>query len=187
MNLSNSAAILISGLTGSRERKSNRAHSLSAEVTRLFDQFRSPLFRYVLSLGLGTGDAEEVIQETFLALFQHLSQGKPRTNLRAWIFQVAHNLAVDMRTRRPAVAETADGFDWLDPSPTPEDQAVALQREQRLSAVVHALPEQERACLALRAEGLRYREIARILGISLGSVSGSLKRSLEKLARVYER
>jgi RNA polymerase sigma-70 factor (ECF subfamily) len=50
-------------------------------------------------------------------------------------------------------------------------------------AVLHALPEQDQACLYLRAEGLRYREIADVLDISLGSVSISLTRSLARLHR----
>ncbi len=52
---------------------------------------------------------------------------------------------------------------------------------------MRALPEQDRACLALRAEGIRYREIAEILGVSLGTVALSLERSLAKLSRVQER
>jgi len=53
--------------------------------------------------------------------------------------------------------------------------------------VVAALGEQDRSCLALRAEGLRYREIAKILEISLGAVSISLARSLARIARAVER
>jgi RNA polymerase sigma-70 factor (ECF subfamily) len=45
------------------------------------------------------------------------------------------------------------------------------------------LPEQDRCCLGLRAEGLRYREIAKVLGMSLGAVSVSLQRSLARLGR----
>jgi RNA polymerase sigma-70 factor (ECF subfamily) len=51
-------------------------------------------------------------------------------------------------------------------------------------AVVRVLPETDRCCLLLRAEGLRYRDIARALGISLGAVSLSLGRSLARLANV---
>jgi RNA polymerase sigma-70 factor, ECF subfamily len=65
----------------------------------------------------------------------------------------------------------------------PEQQAAAAQRQTCLESIVRALPEQDRWCLALRAEGLRYREIAEVLGISLGSVSGSLARSLGRLVR----
>ena len=52
-----------------------------------------------------------------------------------------------------------------------------------LLAVVQALPEQDRRCLYLRAEGLRYRDITEVLGMSLGAVAQSLARSLERLHR----
>src|ERR1700744_3949871 len=64
------------------------------EVLRLFEEFRDPLLRYGLSLGLAAHDAEEVVQETFLALFRHLQQGRSRENLRGWLFRVTHNLAL---------------------------------------------------------------------------------------------
>ena len=54
-------------------------------------------------------------------------------------------------------------------------------------SVVQALPEQSRWCLYLRAEGLRYREIAEVLGMSLGAVSLSLERSLALIARAAQR
>jgi RNA polymerase sigma-70 factor (ECF subfamily) len=57
----------------------------------------------------------------------------------------------------------------------------------RLAAVLRALPERDRRCLTLRAEGLRYREIAGTLAISLGAVSLSLTRSLARIARAAER
>ena len=66
---------------------------------RLFDQFRNPLLRYALSLGISVHDAEEVTQEVFLALFRRLQLGRPRKNLRGWIFRVAHNLVSGNGTR----------------------------------------------------------------------------------------
>ena len=74
----------------------------------------------------------------------------------------------------------------LDTNPSPEDQAASSQRRQRVLAVVRALPEQDRRCLILRAEGLRYREIAEVLDISLGAVSLSLERSLTRLTRAAQ-
>lgn len=160
--------------------------TLEEEVTGLFEQLRNPLFRYLLSLGLSTQDGEEVIQESFLALFQHLKNGKPRDNLRGWIFRVGHNRALKLRRRHRSQPVQAEGG-AVDGSPDPEQQALHSQRQRRLSAVVRALPKQDRACLALRAEGIRYREIAEILGVSLGAVALSLERSLAKLSRVQER
>jgi RNA polymerase sigma-70 factor (ECF subfamily) len=164
---------------------------LEAEVVALFDQFRERLMRYLYTLGLTLPDSEEVIQEVFLSLFQHLQRGKSRENLRGWLFRVAHNLALKRRYRNRRIlevpAETATEQMALDPAPNPESQLVHSQTQQRLLAVVQALSEQDRRCLVLRAEGLRYREIAGILDMSLGAVSISLARSLARIARSAER
>jgi len=72
-------------------------------------------------------------------------------------------------------------------SPRSRKAALSADRQRRLLAVFEALSEQDRACLRLRAEGLRYREIARVLGISLGAVSISLTRSLARLMCADER
>jgi RNA polymerase sigma-70 factor (ECF subfamily) len=71
----------------------------------------------------------------------------------------------------------------VDPSPSPEEQISSTQRQRRLLAVVDALPNDDQSCLRLRAEGLRYREIAAVLNMSLGAVSISLTRSLARLMR----
>lgn len=157
---------------------------LEAELETLFCRFRVPLLRYLHSFGLPVQDSEEVVQETFLALFQHLRQGKPRTNLQGWLFRVAHNLGLKRCQGRRLEADVQDGWD---PRPNPEQQAAGRQRQRRLQNIVRALPEQDRRCLFLRAEGLRYREIAQVLGISLGAVAQSLERSLARLSRASER
>jgi RNA polymerase sigma-70 factor (ECF subfamily) len=170
---------------------SRKPSEIEREVIHLFDQFRIPLLRYTLALGLPVDDGEEVVQEVFLALFRHLSLGKSGQNLRGWIFCVAHNLALKQRqcnhrSRGDRAPDETSADSQADPSPNPEDQAVATQRRRRMLNIVHALPEQDQCCLRLRAEGLRYREIARVLGISLGGVSLSLSRSLARLMRADE-
>src|SRR5271170_3538325 len=160
--------------------------AVEEEVMLLFDQLRNRLLRYVLSLGVHAHDGEDIIQEVFLSLFRHLQLGRSRTNLRGWIFRVAHNLALKLRyaNRRWPEATASDltvAERRHNPSPNPEEQVSSIQRRRRLLAVVDALPEDDRSCLRLRAEGLRYREIAATLGISLGAVSTSLTRSLARL------
>ena len=166
-----------------------RSTALETEVVRHFDLLREPLLRYLLTFGMAVADGEEVVQETFLALFQHLQRGGPRTNLRGWIFRVAHNLGLKRRYRTIRDAAPAESRpDWMvDPSPGPEEQFLRGEAQQRLWGVLTVLPEQDRRCLMLRAEGLRYREIAEVLEISLGAVSLSLARSLARLARAVER
>src|SRR5271163_3602023 len=81
---------------------------IECEVISLFDQFRNPLLRYVLSFGLSVNDAEEVTQDVFLALFRHLQRGKSRHNLPGWIFRVAHNLALKQRAANKKLQDTLD-------------------------------------------------------------------------------
>lgn len=159
-----------------------------SEVIGLFDEYRSRLLRYVLSIGLTVYHGEEIVQEVFLALFRHLRLGRPKDNLRGWIFRVAHNLALKERMSeqtRPDRAELDElvAAAQVDPEPNPEQQFAFRQRHTQLLAAVRALPERDQYCLHLRAEGLRYREIAEVLGMSLGAVSISLSRSLAKLER----
>lgn len=162
------------------------AYETVEEVVDLFNQFRNPLLRYVSALGLSLHDGEEVVQDVFLALFQHLKQAKPRTNLQGWLFRVAHNLALKQRMRngrknQVQCEETSAGH-YFAPELNPEEEFAGVQRRQRLLEAVAALTETDRCCLYLRAEGLRYRQIAEVVGISLGGVSLSLARSLNRLA-----
>ncbi len=157
------------------------------EVAELFAQLRSPVLRYLLTFDLPVHDGEEVLQEVFLALFQHLQRGGGRSHLRGWVFRVAYNLALKWRQENQRqLTNTADSLadEHHDPSLNPEQQFAFVQHKARIRAVMRALPEIDRGCLALRAEGLRYREIAEILGMSLGAVSQSLARSLARFHQV---
>ncbi len=160
---------------------------LESVVIRLFDQFQGRVLSYILNCGLPFHDAEDIVQETFLALFRHLELGRPRTNLNGWLFRVAHNLALKRRTTTQATERNL-----LDESvlaqhpcerPNAEEELSFSQTQQRLRAVLKALPEQDKRCLYLRAEGLKYRQIADILDISIGGVSMSLSRSLARIMR----
>ena len=168
------------------------AGEIETEVMTLFEQYRVPLLRYAVSFGVPVSDAEEIVQEVFLSLFRHLSLGRSRQNLRGWIFRVAHNLTLKQRLANQKLAQrtAADvsvAEEHADPAPGPEEQMSAVQRRNRLQAVVQALPQIDQHCLRLRAEGLRYREIATVVGVSLGAVSISLTRSLARLARADSR
>jgi RNA polymerase sigma-70 factor (ECF subfamily) len=157
------------------------------EVLHLFDTLRTSLLRYATSFGLATQDAEDILQEVFLALFHHLHRGRPRHNLHGWLFRVTHNLALKRRTRLGRQLTLSDAAifseDVADGALSPEAQLLLVERRRRLLAVFRALPERDRQCLQLRAEGLPYREIARVLDISLGSVSAVIARSLARIAR----
>jgi RNA polymerase sigma-70 factor, ECF subfamily len=189
MTVPESGLSLFRVLTGATKSAAQPDYAdVEAEVVCLFDEHRISLLRYVLSIGLSVHDGEEIVQDVFLALFRHLQLGRPRDNLRGWIFRVAHNLALKEREAshmRPDSAELDEvvAARHVDPSPSPEQQLAFSQRQQLLLTALSALPSRDQFCLHLRAEGLRYREIAEVLDMSLGAVANSLARSVARLGR----
>jgi RNA polymerase sigma-70 factor (ECF subfamily) len=159
---------------------------LEEEVLDLHDQLRVRLLRYAVSLGLNGHDAEDVIQEVFLALFRHLRAGRSRANLAGWAFRVTHNLSLKKRIRYRAEdgANKSASSMWAEAlAESPEEELIFNERHRHLRRVFDALPEADRLCIQLRAEGLKYREISEILGISLGGVANCLSRSFGRLRR----
>jgi RNA polymerase sigma-70 factor (ECF subfamily) len=174
-------------LVGLGRGRAEEVSPLEAEVVELFDQLRDRLLRYVLTFGLAAADCEEVVQESFLALFRHLQLGRSRENLPGWLFRVGHNLALKKRRRYKWQSTEKPDLLMADPGPGPDRLFATNQTQSRLLSVVQALPERDRRCLELRVEGFRYRDIAEMLGMSLGAVSMSLARSLGRIARAAER
>jgi RNA polymerase sigma-70 factor, ECF subfamily len=157
--------------------------ALEAEVLNLFDLMQVRLLRYAVSFGISVQDGEDIVQETFLALFHHLQQSRIDDNLHGWLFRVAHNLALKRRGKnhRESAGLGVEEIDRFDPVPNPEERMLLNEQHARFQSVLQALPAKDQMCLRLRNEGLRYREIAKIVGMSLGGVSASLSRSLSRL------
>jgi RNA polymerase sigma-70 factor (ECF subfamily) len=174
-----------SGFAGVLRREAREDSDASREVVRLFDELRMGLFRFLRWQGSSTEEADDAVQETFLRLYAHLQRGGSRENLRAWVFRVAANLVRDERKsgRRRLSQPMKTGAGARDPAAGPEQMVIDRETTRRLHAAIARLPAIERACLALRSEGFRYREIAGILGIGTSTAADVLRRAMETLAR----
>jgi RNA polymerase sigma-70 factor (ECF subfamily) len=152
-----------------------------SEVLRLLGDRGSSLYRFCrMTLG-GADEADDIVQETFLKLLQHLRAGGDRANLRSWLFTVAANACRDrLRARRRwlpwraeldrRIVETADE--------TPDRR---LARD-----AARGLPVRDRLLLSLRAQGLSYRDIGIAAGIQEGSVGRLLARAVDRWKRRLE-
>ena len=162
-----------------------------AVMVSMFDECHDGVYRYIRTFGHDRSASEDLTQDVFLALLRHLVRGRARINLRGWVFRVAHNLALKRRQREHhwlrIATVLAPVAPRVDPAPNAEEQLVANARHVRLRAALEALPERDRQCVTLRAEGLSYREIAGALGVSVGTVANRLASGLGRLARVDER
>jgi RNA polymerase sigma-70 factor, ECF subfamily len=140
-----------------------------------FAELREPLTRYVRSIGLRPPEAEEVVQETFCRLCEQNG-----TVQRGWLFRVAHNLARDeQRVRMKQDAEPL--LTLADQRAGPELILLETERARRLRKAMERLPRRQQECLHLRAEGLKYREISEVLGVSVSTVAEWVQTALRSL------
>jgi RNA polymerase sigma-70 factor (ECF subfamily) len=156
-----------------------------AEVLRLFGEYGSSLYRFCRA-ALGSGDdAEDIVQDTFLKLLQHLRADGNRANLRAWLFTVAANECRDRtRWRLRWLPWREDRDDRPDTKiAEPPDQPPDLRRAR---AAMRALAPRDRLLLSLRAQGLSYREISAAAEIREQSVGRLLARAVDRWKRGVE-
>jgi RNA polymerase sigma-70 factor, ECF subfamily len=166
--------------------RENRATGkIREQVAELFSETRDDVYRYLLTLGLYPPQAQEATQEIFLRLYTTLRKGEEIHNHRAWIFRVAHNLGLKIRARQnPLVAFDPEIESQLaSPAVDPERTLLDRERMQRFHHAVEGLSEQQKRCLFLRLEGLRYPEIGATLGISASAVGEFLRRAILRLKK----
>src|SRR5579885_3620597 len=163
-------------------REERAAMSLRDRVAQLFEEAREDVYRYLLTLGLYPAQA----QEAFLRLYVTLRKGEDIQNCRAWIFRVAHNLGLKIRARESNQAPFDPDLEGklAGSELNPEENLLERERMLRFHRGVEGLSEQQRRCLHLRLEGLRYPEIGTILGISPSAVGEFLRRALVRLRKV---
>ena len=159
------------------------------QILELYDEFRPRLQRYIRSMNLRREQAEEIIQETFLRLTSELREGEDDIeNVQGWIVRVTHNLVVDaikkrerdMAHRVDLSANELEAF--VDTSEGPEETYRSKEQLLRIETALSTLNPQQRQCFKLRAQGIRYRDIAETLGISEQRAALVVKQVTVRLA-----
>ena len=160
--------------------------ALYDQVTRAFIEWRDDVYRYLVTLGLSPQEAQEAVQEVFLRLYVALRKSEePIRDQRAWLFRVAHNFGLTLRSREAPFRPFDPDFEatLADRGRGPESGLIEREKLIRMHRAVNALSPQQRLCLHLRAEGLRYQEIADTVGVSVSTVSEFLRRALVRLRK----
>lgn len=153
-------------------------------IIELYNDVRPALNAYLCARGLSHDHSEDIIQETFLRLVRRTADEGTDDKLRVWVFRVAHNLSVDLHRyeRRWYRGDETDPYSVLreraDPAPTPEEMILLIERLARFRAALVELTPKQRECLLLRSKGLRYRDIAVALGVSVQRVGELMQRAI---------
>lgn len=166
--------------------KSERLEKVSLRNLLLehYDRDSVAIQRYLVLLGIDVDTAQEAVQESFLRLHEHLLASGDQANLRAWLYRVAHNLARNSQTahhssRTDSLPEGA--AEIAAQALSAEDALLAEERVERLRQAMNLLSHVQRQALLLRTQGLKYREIADVLSVSVSTVGENIQRGLQRL------
>ena len=145
----------------------------------LYESLKTPLFTIILRITHDTSLSEDILQEVFLKL--HLAPPVSSANPRAYISRMARNLAIDIvRKQKPSIGlEEAESYLY---HPAPD-----LSLKMDVESAILALPDRERQIVTLHINGeLKFREVADILEIPLGTVLWAYRKAIKQLQNTLE-
>jgi RNA polymerase sigma-70 factor (ECF subfamily) len=153
----------------------------------LFGHFAPRLKGYFMRLGVPAGIAEDLAQDTMLAVWNKANYFDPaRASASTWIFTIARNLRTDLRRRERDPKVLAEALEH-DPEPMPSDNVLTVEREMRVRAALEHIPSDQAMVIRLSFfEDRPQSEIAQVLGIPLGTVKSRVRLAMSRLRALVE-
>ncbi len=149
-------------------------------LQRVFETEESPLLRYAFGLVGQRETAEDLVQEAFVRLHAHWAEV---TTPRAWLFRTIRNLALNHLRDHQRETSLETQQEWAGNSPDPEQALGKLEALGTLQLLIAELPSADRALIRLKYhQHLKYDQISRHTGLSVGNVGYKLHHLLKHLA-----
>ena len=151
---------------------------------------KNELYRLALRITLNSAEAEDVVQETMIKVWNRREQWDEIESIEAFCLTICRNLALDRlkRSDNQNASLEADEHDRADHSydADPEEQTIQRDRVRLVRQLIDQLPEKQRSCMQLRdIEGKAYREIAEVLGISEQQVKVNIHRARQTVRQKF--
>lgn len=128
-------------------------------------------------------DAGDAAQSAFVKAYERLASYDPRHRLFSWLYRIAVNESLNLALRRDRRMVPPERPPVIDPS----ERAAAEELRERIEATLGGLRPGQRALLAMRADGLSYREMAQALGLPEATVKSRLFEARDKLRGLMSR
>ncbi len=166
-------------MVSDRELIADVANGDEAAFGQLFDRFADRVCRYAYTILRGSHLAEEVAQETMIAVWKGASKFAGRSKVSTWIFGIARNQAYSL-VRKEIRTERVPDVSLVQPDPAP-----TIHRQERVARALERLSDDHREVVFLTFyEGLSYGEIASILDIPTGTVKSRMFHAKKQLGEV---
>jgi RNA polymerase sigma-70 factor (ECF subfamily) len=154
--------------------------ALEQEIARLYESDAPAVLRYAATVAGNPETAQDALQEAFFRFFIARSAGQQIQSPKAWLFRVVRNYIVDQKrsfSRLEIGIESARNV----PSSVPDRAAGITSTGLLQRAAEIGLSAREVDCFRLRSQGLRYEDIAGVLGLRSGTVGALLARAHGKI------
>lgn len=165
------------------------ANKDQAALSALFKRYGDPVFSLALKMVGDRGEAEEILQDSFVELWKHAPRfDASKGTVVAWLFTVARRKGIDrLRRKERKVRDRSDGMEEApemadDSLEAASSSLVRRERHRRLRGQLDKLPPDQREALELAFfRGYTHREIARRTGQPLGTIKARIRRGMLKL------
>ena len=155
----------------------------AGSLTRLYERHAGPLFGYLYRLAGDRMTAEEILQDTMLAVWRSAAGFDGRSKVSTWLFGVARRQAHNRLRNRASPEPVADLPDLADRAAGPDEVAIAAAGGTPLAAAVQRLPDHHRDVIALVfVAGLPLADVADVLSIPVGTVKSRLHHARAAVA-----
>jgi RNA polymerase sigma-70 factor (ECF subfamily) len=167
----------------------------------LIRRYERPVFSLIYRMVRDSAAAEDLAQDSFIKVLNHLDKYRPEFKFSSWLFKIANNVAIDFLRKRQLDTISMDGsphagtaseveatsFELADSSESPLDELASRELGAIIEQAIGQLRPEYRNCIMLRhVEGRSYEEIAATLDLPLGTVKTYIHRARHQLREALE-
>ena len=167
----------------------------------LIRRYERPVFSLIYRMVRDNTVAEDLAQDSFIKVLNHLDKYRPEFKFSSWLFKIANNVAIDHLRRRQldtisidgsayattAAEAAASSFELADQAESPLDELASRELGESIEKAIGSLRPEYRNCIMLRhVEGRSYEEIAATLDLPLGTVKTYIHRARHQLREALE-
>jgi RNA polymerase sigma-70 factor (ECF subfamily) len=172
-----------------------------AAYRELLRRYERPVFSLVFRMVRDRTIAEDLAQDTFVKVLNHIDRYRPEFKFSSWLFKIANNVAIDHLRKRQLDTVSMDGsphagtaaeieatsFELADQSESALQEMVSRELGSAIERAISHLRPEYRSCILLRhVEGRSYEEIAATLDLPLGTVKTFIHRARHQLRELLE-
>lgn len=166
----------------------------SEDFEKLVARYTTALYRFIYRIIKDEGESQDLVQETFLRVYQNSTQYNPEYPFKTWIYSIASHLAINVlkSARRRRILFFRDRHnehdgqepeeEIMDTKQNPEEELSHKQSCERVNQAISRLNPRQKIALTLnKTEGLSYKEVAEIMNVNLTAVESLIFRAKQKI------